>query len=391
MKKKIIVLNINKSVAEIDWILPIIVKLKDKYKIFTLFQSRKAYNTLKKDKLLFNIWSEASHEYGFDNIIEKAWRFVDQKIFYTFFSNRYEDYFFKYNIRNYFKQKKINFSEIEIFFSEFGTYSPHINYIKKEEERPKIIHFPTSAFIFSKSLQNEKANYSLSGDNLIVCNDSDVNYWSKRIERKKIKIVGVPKYDLDWLNKITNNDKTKENQKPIILIAYSSRFQVEKKNNERQLNDIMQVLGQFKDYKIIFKVHPRKNHPYYLKILKDYKNLDIEISNENLLHLSKKCNIFLHDRDSSVIYEGLVFKKPSIEYWSVINSSNFESAPDMLKLNVKANNSEELKKLIKLAIDKPAHEIWSNQKNAFLINCKKFGENATAHCIDIIQNLIKKN
>ena len=71
MKKKIIVLNINKSVAEIDWILPIIVKLKDKYKIFTLFQSRKAYNTLKKDKLLFNIWSEASHEYGFDNIIEK--------------------------------------------------------------------------------------------------------------------------------------------------------------------------------------------------------------------------------------------------------------------------------------------------------------------------------
>ena len=168
-------------------------------------------------------------------------------------------------------------------------------------------------------------------------------------------------------------------------------FKLKKKNNERQLNDIMQVLGQFKDYKIIFKVHPRKNHPYYLKILKDYKNLDIEISNENLLHLSKKCNIFLHDRDSSVIYEGLVFKKPSIEYWSVINSSNFESAPDMLKLNVKANNSEELKKLIKLAIDKPAHEIWSNQKNAFLINCKKFGENATAHCIDIIQNLIKKN
>jgi len=153
----------------------------------------------------------------------------------------------------------------------------------------------------------------------------------------------------------------------------------------------MQVLGQFKDYKIIFKVHPRKNHPYYLKILKDYKNLDIEISNENLLNLSKRCKIFLHDRDSSVIYEGLVFKKPSIEYWNPINNSNFESAPDMFKLNVRANNSEELKKLIILAINKPTHEIWNNQKNAFLLNCKKYEENATQHCINTIYELLKKN
>ena len=94
MKKKIIVLNINKSVAEIDWILPIIVELKNKYKIFTLFQSRKAYNTLRKDKVLFNIWNDISYGYNFDTIIEKAWRFVDQKIFYTLFSNKYVDFFF---------------------------------------------------------------------------------------------------------------------------------------------------------------------------------------------------------------------------------------------------------------------------------------------------------
>jgi hypothetical protein len=391
MKKKIIVLNINKSVAEIDWILPIIVELKNKYKIFTLFQSRKAYNTLKKDKILYNIWNDISYGYNFDTIIEKAWRFVDQKIFYTLFSNKYVDFFFRYSVKNYFKRKKINFSEVEIFFSEFGTYSPHIDFIKKEEDRPIVIHFPTSAFIFPKPILSKKANYSLGGDNLILCNDSDINYWSKRIEKEKIKIVGAPKYDSSWLNRISSNNETKKNQKQVILIAYTSRFQVEQKKNEKQLNEIMQVLGQFKDYKIVFKVHPRKNHPYYLEILKDYKNLDIEISNENLLNLSKRCKIFLHDRDSSVIYEGLVFKKPSIEYWNPINNSNFESAPDMFKLNVRANNSEELKKLIKLAIDKPTHEIWNNQKHAFLINCKKFGENATAHCINIIQNLIKKD
>ena len=42
MKKKIVVLSVSKSVAEIDWILPVLFELKKKYKIFTLFQNRKA-------------------------------------------------------------------------------------------------------------------------------------------------------------------------------------------------------------------------------------------------------------------------------------------------------------------------------------------------------------
>ena len=389
MKKKIIVLNINKSVAEIDWILPIIVKLKDKYKIFTLFQSRKAYNTLKKDKLLFNLWNEVSHGYVIENIVEKTWRFLDQKIFMKFFSNKVHNYFFRFNIKNYFQRIKIDFSEIEIFFSEFGTYSPHINYIKNEKKRPKIIHFPTSAFIFAKPKLDEKADYSLGGDNLIVCNDSDIDSWSNSIAKEKIKVVGVPKYDSSWLNKIIPN--IKKNKKPVILIAYSSRFKFEKEKNEQQLNEIMQVLSRFNNYKIIFKIHPRRSNPYYLKILKKYKNIDFEISDDNLLRLTYKCDIFLHDRDSSVLLEGLIFKKPSIEYWEAVKVINRNLGVDLFKLNVRANNSEELKKLIKLAIDEPAHEIWNNQKNAFQSNCKKFGENATAHCINIIQNLIKKD
>jgi hypothetical protein len=391
MKKKIIVLNVNKSVAEIDWILPLIYQLKNEFKIFTLFQHREAYNTLVKDKLLFNLWREVSHGYNVETIFEKTWRFLDVQIFYKLFSNKILNPFFRYNIKNYFKKNKINFSEIAIFFTEFGTYSPHINYIKNEKERPKIIHFPTSAFIFPKTTLNKIANYSLRGDNLIVCNDLDVNFWSKRIERNKIRVVGAPKYDSSWLNKITNDKKIIENKKPIILIAYSSRFQHEVQKNEKQLNDIMQVLEHFKEYKIIFKIHPRKKNPYYLKILKNYKNLDIEISNENLINLSRACNIFLHDRDSSVIYDGLVFKKPTIEYWDTGLYNEIEIAPDFLKLNVRANNAEELKKLIKLAIDEPGNKIWDNQKKAFNVNCKKFGENATQHCVNALHKLLEEN
>ncbi len=49
MKKKIILVNISKSCAEIDWILPLLYKLKDEFYIFTLFQSNEAYETLVKD------------------------------------------------------------------------------------------------------------------------------------------------------------------------------------------------------------------------------------------------------------------------------------------------------------------------------------------------------
>ena len=34
------------------------------------------------------------------------------------------------------------------------------------------------------------------------CNKLDIDFWKKRIEDKKIKIVGVPKYDKKWLEKL---------------------------------------------------------------------------------------------------------------------------------------------------------------------------------------------
>ena len=189
------------------------------------------------------------------------------------------------------------------------------------------------------------------------------------------------------MNKIIPN--VKKNKKPIILIAYSSRFKFEREKNEKQLNEIMQVLSRFNNYKIIFKIHPRKNDPYYLKILKKYKNVDFEISDENLLILTSNCDIFLHDRDSSVLLEGLIFKKPSIEYWEATKLINRNIGVDAFKLNVRANNLEELKKLIELADNNPSHEIWIAQKNNFFLNCKKYGDNATKYCVKTIYEILK--
>ena len=382
MKKKILLLNISKSVAEIDWILPVLYKLKDVYQIFTLFQNKNAFQTLKKDKILFKLWKEVSPNYAIDNIFEKLWKYICSK------------FFKKYNIKNYFLRKKVTFSEISIFLSEFSTYSAIIDEIKERENRPVIIHFPNSAYIFPKSQDNTNIRYSLKGDYLFLNNELDKDYWKSRIDENKIIIVGIPKHDNDWIQKLLIKKNSDEKKKPIIVVTYSSKFDIEKKNKielELQLNQLMGVLSKFKNHKIIFKIHPRKNDPYYLKILKKYNDIEWEVSSKNLLQLANDCSIYVHDRQSSSFFDGLVLKKPCIEYWDLSYNSNYQSANDSLSLNIRANNPIELENFIKLAIEDPQNKIWISQQQSYISNCKKFNDKATNAAADYIITLDRKN
>ena len=110
MKKKTILLNISKSSAEIDWILPVLFELNSKYRIYTLFQSLDAFNTLKKDKRLYDLWKEISNNYSIDSKIDKIFRYVSKKFF---------NYF---DFKKYLEKKNIIFEDIKVVLSEFGTY-----------------------------------------------------------------------------------------------------------------------------------------------------------------------------------------------------------------------------------------------------------------------------
>jgi len=380
MKKKIILLNISKSAAEIDWILPVLYRLRYKYKIFTLFQNLQSYKSLKRDKTLFYLWKKISYGYAIDNIYNKLIRFFSKKIFN------------KINLKNYFLNKGINLLEVNILLSEFGTYSWIIEEIKKQKIKLISIHFPTSSFIFGIEKKNIKIKYKLNGDLLFLCNKLDIDFWKKRIEKNKIKIVGVPKYDPEWLKRI--NKKKIIKKKKVILIAYSSRFNLPNTNYkllEDQLFNIMTVLKNFKNYKIIFKIHPRKNNSHYLKILNKFKEVDWEISKENLLRLTKCCDLFLHDKNSSVIYEGLIMKKPCIEYWDLDEDTNTLHAQDYLKLNVLAKNPKKLDYLIRLAINYPKNKIWKKQYKNFISNLQKFMHGSSKYTSEYMVKIDKNS
>ena len=376
MKKKTILLNISKSSAEIDWILPVLFELSSKYRIYTLFQSLDAYNTLKKDKRLYDLWKEISENYSIDSKIDKIFRYVSKKIF---------NYF---DFKKYLKKKYIIFEDIKVILSEFGTYPWVFEETNKILDRPLTVHFPTSGFIFGIEKNNIKIRYRLIGDRLLLCNKLDIDFWKKRIEEKKIKIVGVPKYDKKWLEKFQR--KKIDIKKKIILIAYSSRFNNELlnfKKLEDQFNGILKAVNNFRDCKIIFKIHPRKKDPHYLQLIKKFKDLEYEVSSENIISLVSVCDVFLHEKDTSVIHDGLIMKKPSIEYWEIEKKTNGIVASDYLKLNVIAENSEKLENLIKLAIYDSENEIWKQQQRNFLSNIENFNQNNSKYAAEYLDKL----
>ena len=78
MTKKIIIINIEKSYIELDWILPVLNKLTDKFEIVTLFNKKQELFNLKKNKYLFDAWQKVSNRYVFLNKLDKTLIFLFQ-------------------------------------------------------------------------------------------------------------------------------------------------------------------------------------------------------------------------------------------------------------------------------------------------------------------------
>ena len=80
--KKIIIVFVNNGMAELDWIMPIIQKFSKKYYIFTFFRNKKSFESLKKNKHLFELWKESNNSY----FIEGKFNNFSFKLFKKFFN-----------------------------------------------------------------------------------------------------------------------------------------------------------------------------------------------------------------------------------------------------------------------------------------------------------------
>ena len=75
---------------------------------------------------------------------------------------------------------------------------------------------------------------------------------------------------------------------------------------------------KFNSTKLIFKIHPFRNNPRYLKILKKYDKKFWEIRNESLSLLSQKVDVVISSFDSSAFLDGLYSKNQVLSFLEAI-------------------------------------------------------------------------
>ena len=331
MRKKNIILIVRKGMPELDWITPVLFKLKSKYNIYTLYLSSKIINKdiiENQTYLLLNKISNAKYvQRRYDNFFWKIIASISRKIGLDKLIYLKNFFYKKIHSIDYLKKKLKIFSDIDLVFAEYDCQSSWLKAFTEYKKKPLIFNYPSSPLCFFQRKGGEfgRKFYSkkLICDYVFLISQFDFNYWSKSISKEKMLSVGHPGYDKWWLDKLFQNKKKKIlKQKKLILFAYNSDFGLIPKKKEKYLENDLKIFmktftttKQFINVKIIFKIHPFRNNKKYLEILNDFNKNYWEISSEPLIFLASKVDAVISSFDSSALLDGLYARKPSIEFF----------------------------------------------------------------------------
>ena len=385
-QKKAIVVLINSSISELDWIMPVLSYYSKNYYILTYFKNPKIYKSLKENKALFHIWEKINHRYFIEKYYDLFFLKLCRKILFHLNINYLTNDYFEKKLHGLQRLKKIfqfnyvynNFS-LNLIFSDFGVNSGWVKIITKySKKRPKIIHYPhtPSPYNIKKKINNK---YKLLGDNLLVGRKEDKIFFSNYIDKKKIITCNTPRYAKSWNKKILKNsdfdfDYNKIKNSNIITLAYVSKFNIFKKKKielKKQINDIMKVITEKKNTVKIIKIHPRKNSSDFLSIIKKYDQQKWLLSKIHLSKLSIISKSIICHPNSAAGLDAVSQNIPAIQLQPIKHVENEVDILENLGLVKRAQSPEILKKLIYISINQPNHKIWKTQINNFKKNYPK--------------------
>jgi hypothetical protein len=367
--KNIIILFIYDGSPEIDWILPLMHKLKKDYKIFTYFQSQKSFQNLKSNKELFSLWEEVTDKYYIQKYLDN---FIWKVLFKISKFIKIKDITFnKYLILKINNAKKLKIKLKKIFkvkdlkvkfiFSSFSKNSGWTLSYKSIFKESKLIHYPDSTWNYCLKNKNKilPHTFKLRGDILLLANKETIPFCKNLIDRKKIIVCGTPKYDSFWKEMLLKNSLKNLDfrynlvkKKYLITFAYTSFFNLYKNVNHKlhtQLFDIMSSILKFKDVVLIFKIHPRANTNIYLETLNKFDNSKWIISKNHIINLASISKCFLHTPLTSTVTDALFMGLPTIEIWNPTRDiySNERKIFYDENLTNKIKNGDQLKNFLK--------------------------------------------
>ena len=371
-KKKIIILLIRRSPGEVDWILPLLFSLKEKYNIFTIFRFEKTLNSIKENKTLFNMWKNVSFGYTIEpkmkSIFLRTLNFIFKKtVFKNYINKKFINNFYSISIiKELIVGSYIRNLEIDAIFTEFTSHSPWIKQFQSYNKKIKTFYFPHTTSIFGTRAKKVIDRKKQTNKYLLLGNKFDYNFWKKRFPDTNIIITGYLKYDKYWLNKIIRKNKFKN--KKIIYISYSgyiSKYIFEK--YEDLTIKIIKICSNLKNVKTIFKIHPMTNENVLKKILKNYPQKNLEISKKNQLNLVKNSDIFVSLYSSASNMDGLALGKIPLELWNVMKDQKLQSKFKKLNLSIPIQNGNELKNKINLFLNNDFSKFNLRYKKKFLL------------------------
>ena len=361
-KQKLLLLQVRRSVGEIDWIIPILYLLKKKgYKIFTFFDDKKNFESLKKNELLFKLWKSINIDF---HINKKSDKILIKIIFFTLLNlkNFLKNNLFLESIIGKLKTeiyeikfflKKYRIENFNLFLLSDNNYSNLCLKFKQLNNKIKIARFPTSPwvenidnrkylklykrylFIDQQFFTNKNIAHKTLGKNFV-----------KLEKDKKLFYVGNPKYANWWIKKIFKKNKKTINTFKILVATRSWEKNFSKQSFESIIKKIMKLTKINKNIKITFKTHPSRQEENFLKkILNLYDKKQWRVSNNHLIDLCKD-NFIGITLNSSACTDIVKSGIPCLEFWynekDKLNMIHGKTVYELQKIVKKLKNFEDL-------------------------------------------------
>jgi len=366
LNKKKILLIVRRTSGEIDWVLPLLYKLKEKYEIITVFEAQYIFSDLKRNKQLYKLWEAINKKTYvksfYDNFLLRLFLVIIIKInkYFNFYLINLEKLIYKKIFVNKIVQNKLgikNHDDIKFLFHDSGGFTGWLAAFKKINT--KIIFYPHSTVQYSKIYDRAK---NLQGELVIVGTSKEKKLWQKFFSGNVIAS-GHLKFSQNWLKKFKLNKKNIKKKTIIVLPMKDWMDKYEKNKLRLIINDVFEILNKNSDKIILYIKLSKKNYYsnyFFLKSLLYRYKFSYSFKKESLLSLAKISNLFLVFNDSATAFDAVANKIIPIELWNKVPNLSCTK-----KYTFQVNNKSDFENIIHKHFDNKLNKDFKKKYKLF--------------------------
>ena len=226
--------------------------------------------------------------------------------------------------------------------------------------------------------------HNVVGDIFLFNSKSNKKFFLGNRKIKNLIYCNDIRYEKWWLKKLSNKKSFKKKKTFVILVA--TRIPVDyyfpKESYVKYIQDIMNIVENYKNIKVVFKTHPHGHEKNILKnILYNYRENLWTINDNHLIYTASNSNLCI-SLITSACFDFIAIKKPSIEYFCantefkkrnssvksvhlVNRNGKLETIFKSLDVVKSINNKKDLEKMIKFIMENK-NFYWKKNYNNFI-------------------------